>query len=324
MFSFKRNQDDEFEYGMKAMNCPCHCILFKHKTHSYKELPLRYADFGTLHRNELSNTVTSLTRNYAFCQDDAHIFCTPEQIKSEIANALQFLTSIYNKFGFVFSIGLLTKPEQHIGDDDQWAHAEKILEETLTECEFKYNINDKDGAFYGPKIDIKLTDSLNRQHQCATIQLDFQLPSPEHFNLKYIDANNKEQTPIMIHRAIYGSFERFIAILCEHYKGKWPLWLSPFQVKILTINSECSEYATKIKNQLMVNKYHVKIDDSDLTITKKVKIAQKEQYNYILVVGKKEVETNKLSVRHRGGNTSVTMDIDELLSELKHRCDNFY
>lgn len=323
MFCFKKHETDEKEYGMKAMNCPSACIIFSHRTRSYKELPLRLADCGVLHRNELSNSVTSLTRNYSFCQDDAHVFCTPSQIEDEVTNALTFLTNIYDKFGFEFTVGLSTKPDQHIGNDEQWEHAEKILADTLGKCNFKYEINEKDGAFYGPKIDIKLTDSLNRHHQCATIQLDFQLPSPNNFDLKYVDETGTDQTPIMIHRAIYGSFERFIAILCEHYGGRWPFWLSPFQVKILTIKPQFSPYANEIKKSLMQYGYHIKIDDTDLTITKKVRNAQQEQYNYILVIGNKEVESNILSVRRRSDTGSQSMNLDELLLELKTNTDNF-
>jgi len=321
MFCFKKDQADDFEYGLSAMGCPKACQIFKHKARSYKELPIRLADCGVLHRNELSGSVTSLTRNYAFCQDDAHVFCTHEQISGEIVNALNFLTNVYDKYGFNFTVGLSTKPEVYMGTDEQWATAEKMLAEALVECNFKFEVNEKDGAFYGPKIDIKLTDSQGRSHQCATIQLDFQLPN--NFDLKYVDTNNVAHKPVMIHRAIYGSFERFIAILCEHYQGKWPLWLSPFQVKILTISPECVEFANEIKSKLKLNKYHVKVDDSDLSISRKVKNAQQEQYNYIMVIGKKEVENNKLSIRYRDGNNVKNMNFDELLSELNYRCENY-
>ncbi len=321
MFTLKKDKDDEFEYGMAAMGCPKACQIFKHKARSYKELPIRLADCGVLHRNELSNSVTSLTRNYSFCQDDAHVFCTLEQVGGEIINALNFLTNVYDKYGFNFTVGLSTKPEVYMGSNEQWAIAEKMLAEALTNCNFKFEVNEKDGAFYGPKIDIKLTDSQGKNFQCATIQLDFQLPN--NFDLKYVDTNNVEQKPIMIHRAIYGSFERFIAILCEHYQGRWPLWLSPFQVKILSIDKSCVEYANEIKNKLMEHKYHVKIDDSDLKINKKVRNAQQEQYNYILVIGKKEVTNKTLCVRQRSGNDLKFMNVEDLIIELNTKCDLF-
>jgi threonyl-tRNA synthetase len=321
MFTFKKDKDDEFEYGMAAMNCPKHCQIFKHKARSYKELPIRLADCGVLHRNELSGSVTSLTRNYSFCQDDAHVFCTLEQVGSEIVNALNFLTNVYDKYGFEFTVGLSTRPEVYMGSEEQWETAEKMLADALTECNFKFEVNEKDGAFYGPKIDIKLTDSLARQIQCATIQLDFQLPN--NFDLKYVDTNNVEQKPIMIHRAIYGSFERFIAILCEHYQGKWPLWLSPFQVKILPIDDKCIPYANEIKNKLMEHKYHVKVDESDLKINKKVRNAQDEQYNYILVVGKREMENKMVCVRYRSKPELKNMALCDLIDEMKIQCDNF-
>lgn len=321
IFTFKKDSSDEYEYGLCAMNCPKHCKIFKFKTRSYKELPLRFADFGVLHRNELSHSVTSLTRNYSFCQDDAHIFCTLDQVQSEIINALEFLTNLYEIFGFTFSVGLSTKPEVYMGDDEQWNLAEKMLADALNMKGLKYNINEKDGAFYGPKIDIKLTDSLNRQHQCATIQLDFQLP--QNFDLGYIDCNGVSQRPIMIHRAIYGSFERFIAILCEHYNGKWPLWLSPFQVKILVLDESCALYANGIKVKLMEQGYHVKIDESDLTINKKIRNAQMEQYNYILVIGKKEMNMSTVSVRYRDHKDQSVIGIDELLIQMRVQVDGF-
>jgi threonyl-tRNA synthetase len=321
MFTFQKDSTDDIEYGLSAMNCPKHCQIFKHKARSYKELPIRLADCGVLHRHELSGSVTSLTRNYSFCQDDAHIFCTMDQISSEMKSALEFLKSVYDKYGFKFTIGLSTRPDIFMGEPEQWDIAEAILADTLNNCGFAYTINEKDGAFYGPKIDIKLSDSLNRQHQCATIQLDFQLPI--NFKLKYVDANNVEQTPIMIHRAIYGSFERFIAILCEHYQGKWPLWLSPFQVKILPIDNKCVPYALNLKSKLMEYGYHVKIDDSDLKLNKKIRNAQEEQYNYILVIGNKEVTNNSICVRYRDNKELKNMSIDDFINELKINCNSF-
>jgi threonyl-tRNA synthetase len=316
MFTFYKNKNDDYEYALAAMNCPKHCQLFKYKTRSYKDLPLRLADCGVLHRHELSGSVTSLTRNYSFCQDDAHIFCTLEQVGDEIVNALTFLTDVYNKFNFQFNVGLSTKPVNYMGSDKQWTVAEEMLSHALTQCGFQYQINHQDGAFYGPKIDIQLKDSLNRLHQCATIQLDFQLP--QNFLLKYIDNQGQEQVPVMIHRAIYGSFERFIAILCEHYQGSWPFWLSPFQIKILSFNSSTISYCHQLQNELIVLGYHVQLDTTDLKINKKVKIAQQEQYHYILVIGKKEKSSNVLCVRTKQGELKM-MTMDEFCVELKNK-----
>lgn len=220
MFCFKMDAVHE-NSAIAAMNCPKHCVIFKHKSMSYRDLPLRLADCGNLHRNELSGTLTGLTRVRQFCQDDAHIFCTRDQIESEIVHTLDFIKYVYNIFGFNFDVALSTRPDEFMGDVDIWQQAETILENVLNSSGLTWSINKGDGVFYGPKIDIRLTDSLGRKHQCGTIQVDFQLPF--NFKLEYVDSKGELQTPVMIHRAIYGSFERFIAILSEHFNGKWPL-----------------------------------------------------------------------------------------------------
>lgn len=232
-------------------------------------------------------------------------------------NALEFFKDVYSKFGFQFDIGLSTRPEKFIGKIETWDQAEAVLKIVLDESGLKWNLNPADGAFYGPKIDIHLTDSLNRKHQCATIQLDFQLPSEERFDLTYIDENQRLQRPVIIHRAIYGSFERFISILCEHYAGKWPFWLSPNQVIVIPVSEKFLNYAKEVQNNLKLFKYYVDVDSTDNTLQKKIREAQLHQYNYILVVGQKEIDNNNLTVRYRDTGKIKVMNISDLLSEMK-------
>jgi len=312
---------DDTEYGMKAMNCPMHCLMFKHITRSYKELPLRFADFGALHRNELSGTLTSLFRNKVFQQDDSHLFVTSNQIKSEVADVLDFIKYVYSKFNFDFEICLSTRPEKFIGEISIWDKAEKELTDILNSMGIKWNLSEGDGAFYGPKIDIQLTDSIKRKHQCATIQLDFQLPLK--FELEYIDEHNKAQTPVMIHRAIYGSFERFIAIVCEHYNGKFPFWLNHSPIIIIPISDKQTDYAKKIKSILNENKYYVDIDTSNDMLKQKIKNSQEKKYNYMLILGQKEEDANLINVRYRDSDNRKMISVNELLIEMKYKLDNF-
>lgn len=322
MFCF---ECDEKDYYISPMNCPKACMMFKHRNRSYRELPLRLADFGCLHRNELSGSLTSLFRNRLFRQDDAHIFCRIDQIKNEIKDALDFLSYVYSKFGFQFEVGLSTRPDHFIGDINIWDKAEKELIEILQESKLNWNIKEKDGAFYGPKIDIHLTDSLNRVHQCGTIQLDFNLP--EKFELEYIDENGNNKRPVIIHRAIYGSFERFIGILIEHYNGKFPFWLNHSPIIILPVSEKFIEYANKIKKEIATcNNYnfHVIIDDSDNTLLKKkILMAQNKKCNYILVVGQKELDTNTVNVRYRDNKIKKVVSVPELLQEFIMNLQNF-
>ena len=312
---------DNTEYAICAMNCPKSCLLYKNKVRSHKELPMRLADFGNLHRNELSGALTGLTRVRAFHQDDAHIFCTFLQIKSEIKSALEFLEYIYNIFGFKFELNLSTRPEKAIGEIDTWNKAESMLTNALDEIGMKWQIDKGGGAFYGPKIDVHLTDSIGRKHQCGTIQLDFQLPG--RFELKYVDENNEFQTPVIIHRAIYGSFERFVAILIEHYNGSYPLWLNPRQIVVIPVVDKFIDYAKKVKDGLRKFKFYVDVDDSTNTLKKKVRDAQVNKYNYILVVGKKEMDENTVHVRHRDNDNKEIMTIEELATQINSRVSNF-
>ena len=327
MFCLECNNDsddsDKSQYAMKPMQCPLHCLMFKFRNRSYKELPLRFGDFGPLHRNEATGSLRGLLRGKKFCQDDAHIFCTYNQIKSEMQNALEFLTHVYSKFGFQFEVSLSTRPEEFIGEIEVWDKAEKELTEVLNDSGLQWSECKFGGAFYGPKIDIHLTDSLNRKHQCATIQLDFQLPSKERFDLKYVDENGEYQTPVMIHRAIYGSFERFIAILCEHYNKKWPFWINPNQIAVLPISEKFLSYANHVKDELRKHKFYVDVDESSNTIPKKIRNAQDEQYNYILVVGQKEIDTNTVNVRYRDNDTKKMISIGELIVELDNNIIEF-
>lgn len=309
------------EYAMKAMNCPLHCLMFSHTIRSYKELPLRLADCGTLHRNELSGTLTSLFRNRLFCQDDSHIFCTYDQIKNEVSGVLDFIRYVYGKFGFFFELCLSTRPDEFIGDIAVWDRAENELTDILDKSGLSWSIAEKDGAFYGPKIDIKLTDSIARKHQCATIQLDFQLP--KNFKLQYVDEKNELKMPVMIHRAIYGSFERFIAILCEHYKGRFPFWLNHSPIIIVPVTSEQIPYARTIKEILNEHKYYVNIDETNDMLKQKIKNAQDNQYNYILVVGQKEIENKTINIRYRDSKITKSINVNELLAEFKSNLDNF-
>lgn len=284
---------DEEEYALKPMNCPGHCLIFKHTSRSYRDLPLRYADFGVLHRNELSGTLTGLTRVRRFQQDDAHIFCALEQVEDEIRACISFLKDIYDKFNFKYELALSTRPEKYIGSIETWDDAERKLESALKNE--KYTINPGDGAFYGPKIDITLEDAYGRKTQCATIQLDFQLP--ERFDLIYWDNDGNGKRPVIIHRAIFGSIERFLAIIIESYGLKLPFWISPWQIAIINTKDN-SDYAHEIAKSLW--KYNVIHMKDSLTLQKKIKLATTKGYKIILVVGNEEKLNNSVNVRGVG------------------------
>lgn len=304
------NESDEF--SLKPMNCPGHCMMFKHILPSYRDLPIRWADFGVLHRNELSGALSGLTRVRRFQQDDAHIFCTLEQVGKEIEDFLEFLANVYNRFEFQFSVELSTRPEKYIGDLENWDKAESILESKIKKFE-SWNINEGDGAFYGPKIDVKIKDSLKREHQCGTIQLDFNLP--ERFELKFNGIESQER-PVLIHRAIFGSFERFIAIVLEHTGGKLPFWLSPRQICIVPVSMKFIEYAETIKG--MFGEFDITIDDSTNTLNKKIRAAEKLKFNYIFVVGETEQESNTINVRksrENMGQKSISEMLDMCRAE---------
>ncbi|XP_048881593.1 threonine--tRNA ligase 1, cytoplasmic isoform X2 [Brienomyrus brachyistius] len=302
-------------YALKPMNCPAHCVMFEQRVRSWRELPLRWADFGALHRNEHSGALTGLTRVRRFCQDDAHIFCTPEQLEGEITSCLEFVRSVYTVFGFSFRCLLSTRPPSFLGDASLWDSAEQQLEKSLQQFGEPWDVNLGDGAFYGPKVDIQIRDATGRQHQCATIQLDFQLPI--RFQLKYMSADGEVCRPVMIHRAVLGSLERMVAILAEHFGGRWPLWLSPAQVMVLPVGSHVEEYAQQVVRRFRESGFNTDMDgDHGATLNKKIRSAQLAQYNYILVVGEKEATSGTVSVRTRGGLQLGQRAMNEVLGAL--------
>lgn len=323
MFTFRVDRDT---FALKPMNCPGHCLMFAHRPRSWREMPIRFADFGVLHRNELSGTLSGLTRVRRFQQDDAHIFCTVEQIEEEIRGCLQFLQSVYSTFGFSFQLNLSTRPENFLGELELWDEAEKQLQRSLMEFGKPWKLNPGDGAFYGPKIDINIKDALGRSHQCATIQLDFQLP--RRFNLTYVSKDGDDKkSPVIIHRAVLGSVERMIAILSENYGGKWPFWLSPRQVMVIPVGPTCDKYALQVSSTFFEEGFMADIDlDHSCTLNKKIRNAQLAQYNFILVVGEKEKANNAVNVRTRDnrihGEISLASAIDKLKNLKKSRTLN--
>ena len=306
---------EDQEFAMKPMNCPGHCLMFASKKRSYRELPLRFADFGVLHRNEFSGALHGLTRVRRFQQDDAHIFCTSDQIMQEVSGALAFLEHVYKIFGFEYSLALSTRPEKYLGEITTWDEAESALKNCLDHSGHSWKLNPADGAFYGPKIDIHVFDALKRKHQCATIQLDFQLPI--RFKLNYATEKAGEfKRPVIIHRAILGSVERMIAILCEHTGGKWPFWLSPRQAIVCPISDKHLEYAAEVREFFWSRGYYVELDESNRTISKKIFEAQDAGFNFILVVGQKEQEAKSVNVRLRNEEIGYSHDNMTSLNDL--------
>ncbi|KAF8208228.1 hypothetical protein K438DRAFT_1574863 [Mycena galopus ATCC 62051] len=288
------------KWGLKPMNCPGHCLIFGSRDRSYRELPLRMAEFGIIHRNEASGALTGLTRVRRFVQDDTHVFCMPNQVEDEISALFDFMQHVYGTFGLDFQLELSTRPDNFLGEIKTWDLAENQLTQALDKhYPGKWEINPGDGAFYGPKIDISVRDSLRRSFQCATIQLDFQLP--ERFDLKYRgeDTTNLESRPVMIHRAILGSLERFIAIITEHFAGKWPFWLSPRQVIVIPVGAAYKDYATQVCEKLKALGLFVDVDNGADTLPKKVRNGEIAQYNFILVVGDAEMNSQSVNVRNR-------------------------
>ncbi|KAM6910660.1 threonine--tRNA ligase 1, cytoplasmic isoform 2-T2 [Xenentodon cancila] len=302
-------------YALKPMNCPAHCLMFEQRIRSWRELPLRWADFGALHRNELSGALGGLTRVRRFCQDDAHIFCTPKQLEAEILACLDFVRSVYHVFGFSFHCLLSTRPTPCLGEPEQWDNAEQQLERSLQQFGERWELNPGDGAFYGPKIDILIKDAIGRQHQCATIQLDFQLPV--RFDLQYVGQDGQMHRPVMIHRAVLGSLERMIAILAENFGGKWPLWLSPAQIMVIPVGGDSEAYGRQVVQRFFEAGFMIGLnDDQGATLNKKIRSAQLAQYNYIFVVGDKECESGTVSVRSRGGKQLGRRPTEEVLGSL--------
>lgn len=311
---------DDVRFAMKPMNCPGHMLVFKNKLHSYRDLPVRMAEFGQVHRHELSGALNGMLRVRTFCQDDAHIFIRPDQIEEEIINIFKLIDTIYSKFGFDYTVELSTRPEDSMGDERLWEHAESSLEKVLKDLEVEYELNEGDGAFYGPKIDFHIKDAIGRSHQCATIQLDFQMP--EKFDLTYIDENNERVRPVVIHRAIYGSIDRFFGILIEHYAGAFPTWLAPVQVQVIPVSPEVHlDYAKEIANRLKSAGFRVELDDRNEKMGYKIREAQVHKIPYMLVVGDKEVADEAVNVRKYGEKKSETALFEAFLAELKAEVD---
>ncbi|MFA5275547.1 MAG: threonine--tRNA ligase [Candidatus Omnitrophota bacterium] len=313
---------DDKEFVLKPMNCPGHILIYKSKTRSYKDLPIRYFELGTVYRHEKAGVLHGLLRVRGFTQDDAHIFCLPQQLKEEIKSVIDFVFDTMKAFGFEdVSIELSTRPEKSIGSDEDWQKATEALEESLKEKGLKYDLNPGDGAFYGPKIDIKLKDALKRSWQCATIQCDFALP--KRFDLKYIDSDGKEKQPIMLHRVLLGSVERFIGALVEHYNAELPLWLAPTQALIIPIKETVNEYALKVKDELAAEGVRVEIDSRNETLDKRIKNAELNKIPYVLVIGEREAAAGSVAVRIKGkGNIGVKKTADfigELREEIRNK-----
>jgi threonyl-tRNA synthetase len=323
-FHYKENMYtvniDEEEFAIKPMNCPGGMLVYKSEVHSYKELPIRAAEMGRVHRHELSGALHGLMRVRAFTQDDAHIFMLPEQIKDEIKGVIALIDEIYTRFGFKYKVELSTKPENSMGSAEDWEVAEAALQGALDEINMDYKINPGDGAFYGPKIDFHLEDSLGRRWQCGTIQLDFQLP--QRFDLSYIGSDNEKHRPIVIHRAIFGSLERFIAILIEHFGGKFPTWIAPVQVKVLPISDKFNNYAEDVVKLLKDNNIRVSLDKRTEKIGYKIREARNERVPYIIVIGEKEQQENKISVRSRKNGEEGLSSLEEFISKVKYEIDN--
>ncbi|EKM78406.1 hypothetical protein AGABI1DRAFT_60603 [Agaricus bisporus var. burnettii JB137-S8] len=307
------------KWALKPMNCPGHALIFDSRDRSYKELPIRMAEFGIIHRNEASGALTGLTRVRRFVQDDTHVFCMPSQIKDEIKALFDFMRHIYGLFGFDFKLELSTRPDNYLGTTETWDEAENQLKEAL-EANYpgQWELNPGDGAFYGPKIDITIRDALRRSFQCATIQLDFQLP--ERFNLKYRSADEAAARPVMIHRAILGSLERFIAIITEHFAGKWPFWISPRQVLVIPVAAPFKEYASEVARRLTDHELWADVDNGENTLPKKIRNGEIAQYNFIIVVGQEELDARSVNVRNRDDvgtkARSETIPLDEIVQKL--------
>jgi threonyl-tRNA synthetase len=291
--------------GLKPMNCPGHCVLYGASAWSYRDLPVRMAEAGVLHRDELAGALHGLLRVRMFSQDDGHLFCTPDQIEEEVIGCLDFGYAIYDRLGLEIKVELSTRPENKLGSDEEWDVAESALVNALERRGLAYVVNEGDGAFYGPKIDLHMLDSLGRSWQLGTVQLDFQMP--QRFDLHYQGADNAEHTPVMIHRALIGSFERFIGILLEHFAGALPFWLAPVQVRVLPVGEGHHEPARALAAQLP---YRVEVDTSDETVGKKIRNAELEKVPFVVVYGDKESDA-ALAVRERGGAQS-TMSLGEL------------
>ena len=313
---------DEMDYAIKPMNCPGGMLVYKTKMRSYRDLPLRMGELGLVHRHELSGALHGLMRVRNFTQDDAHIFMLPEQIKDEIKGVVRLIDEVYKAFGFKYKVEVSTRPEDSMGSDEAWETATEALIEALTDMGYDYKINEGDGAFYGPKIDFKLEDCLGRTWQCGTIQLDFQLP--ERFELEYIGADGEKHRPVMIHRVVLGSIERFIGVITEHFAGAFPTWLAPVQVKVLPISEKYHAYAAKVQDALEEAGLRVERDERAEKIGYKIREARMERVPYILVVGAQEEEEGKVAVRSRENGEEGQMDLQAFIQRITEEVQTKY
>lgn len=306
---------DDTPFALKPMNCPGHMLIYNSRLHSYRDLPVRMAEFGQVHRHEFSGALNGLLRVRTFTQDDAHIFVRPDQIEAEIKNIYHMIDEIYGSFGFEYSIELSTRPEDSMGAEELWNNAEDSLEKVLHDLNLDYELNEGDGAFYGPKIDFHVKDAIGRSHQCATIQLDFQMP--ENFDLTYIDEENNRVRPVVIHRAIYGSIDRFLGILIEHFAGAFPTWLAPVQVKVIPVSIDAhTEYANQVISELKKHGIRVEIDDRNEKLGYKIREAQTQKLPYALVLGDREAEAGEVNVRKYGEKTTETISVEEFVNRV--------
>ncbi|MEE0415804.1 MAG: threonine--tRNA ligase [Oscillospiraceae bacterium] len=311
---------DGEDYAIKPMNCPGGMLVYKSEPHSYRDLPLRMAELGLVHRHEMSGALHGLFRVRCFTQDDAHIFMTPDQMKDEIKNVVKLFDEIYSTFGLTYQIELSTMPEDHMGDEKDWKFAEDTLQAAITEMGKDFVINAGDGAFYGPKLDFHLADSLGRTWQCGTIQLDFQMP--ERFDLEYVGEDGEKHRPVMIHRALLGSIERFIGVITEHFAGAFPAWLSPVQVKLLPVTDRAMDYAKNVAAQLDSQGFRVEVDGRNEKIGKKIREATLEKIPFMLVVGNRDMEAGTVSVRTRTGEDLGAMSLADFAAKLHEIVDS--
>ncbi len=310
---------DDMDYAIKPMNCPGGMMVYNTRPHSYKELPLRYAELGLVHRHELSGALHGLFRVRCFTQDDAHIFMTPEQIQPEITNVIKLFNEVYSTFGLKYHAELSTRPENSMGDDASWELATEGLRKALEANHLEYIVNEGDGAFYGPKIDFHLQDSIGRTWQCGTIQLDMQLP--EKFNCEYTGEDGQKHRPVMIHRVVYGSIERFIGILIEHFAGSFPVWMAPNQVRVMPITDKQQAYAKEVNDKLFELGYRTQLDDRNEKIGKKIREAQVQKVPFMLIIGEKEAESGTVAVRQRHGGDLGAMSLDDFIARMQKDID---
>ncbi len=311
---------DGEDYAVKPMNCPGGMLVYKSEPHSYRDLPIRAAELGLVHRHEMSGALHGLFRVRCFTQDDAHIFMTPEQMKDEIKNVVRLFDEMYSTFGLTYQIELSTMPEDHMGDESVWHFAEDTLQAAITELGKDFQLNPGDGAFYGPKLDFHLSDSLGRTWQCGTIQLDMQMP--ERFELEYVGEDGERHRPIMIHRALLGSIERFIGVITEHFAGAFPVWLHPVQVKVLPVTDRAADYAAEVARRLDAQGFRVEVDGRNEKIGKKIREAQLEKIPYMLVVGDRDMEAGTVSPRHRAEGDLGAMTLEAFSAMLRQAVDS--